>query len=78
MATLTTATPAAGQRRGGARTVAATLYCWFGLALLISSVLIANAALRNGKLPVIFGIQMLAGPFSERLGLNAALAATIP
>jgi hypothetical protein len=78
MATLTTATPAASQRRGGALTLAAILYCWFGLAFLISSVLIANAALRNGKLPVIFGIEMLAGPFSERLGLNAALAATIP
>ena len=71
------ATPAS-QRRTGAMTLAAILYCWFGLAFLVSSLLITIFALRNGELPVMFGIEMLSGPFSERLGLNAALAAAVP
>ena len=33
--------------------------------------------LRNAHLPVVFGIDMLAGPFSERLGLNAVLVTTV-
>ncbi len=78
MATLNHATTSASQKRGGAITLAAILYCWFGLAFLISSLLIVISALRNGELPVVFGIEMLSGPFSQRLGLNAALAATIP
>lgn len=39
--------------------------------------MIALYALRNSELPVVFGIVMLAGPFSERLGVNAAIAATV-
>ena len=38
--------------------------------------LIASFALRNGVLPVVFGIEMLSGPFSERLGLDRLLATT--
>jgi hypothetical protein len=71
------ATPAS-QRRTGAMTLAAILYCWLGLAFLISSLLIDSFALRNGTLPVVFGIRLLSGPFSERLGPNAALAAAVP
>ena len=65
-------------RRTGALTLAAILYCWFGLAFLVSSLLIATYVLRNGSLPVVLGIKMLAGPFSERLALDAAIAATVP
>jgi hypothetical protein len=78
MATLDDTTPTASQRRSGAMTLTAILSCWFGLAFLISSLLIGSSALRNGELPVVFGIEMLAGPFSERLGLDAAIAATVP
>jgi len=78
MATLNNAATTASHKRGGAITFAAILYCWFGLAFLISSLLIGIYTLRNGELPVIFGIKMLAGPFSERLGLDAVTAATVP
>ena len=78
MATVNRATTPAHHHRSGAITLAAILYCWFGLAFLISSLLIVISALRNGELPVVLGIEMLAGPFSERLGLGAALAATVP
>ncbi len=78
MATLNNATTTASQRRSGAITLAAILYYWFGLAFLISSLLIVISALRNGELPVVFGIEMLSGPFSERLGLDAAIAAAVP
>jgi hypothetical protein len=78
MATLNNVTMPVSHRRTGAITLAAILYCWFGLAFLISSLLIVIYALRNGTLPVVFGIKMLAGPFSERLGLDAARAATVP
>ncbi len=70
-------TPASHQR-SAAMTLAAILFCWFGLAFLVSSLLITIFALRNGSLPVVFGIKMLAGPFSQRLGVHAALAATVP
>src|SRR5687767_10607878 len=78
MATMNHAATTAGHQRSGAITLAAILYCWFGLAFLVSSLLIVSSALRNGWLPVVFGIPMLAGPFSDRLGLGAALAATVP
>ncbi len=78
MATLNNAMTTPSQRRGGAITLAAILYCWFGLAFLISSLLIVIYTLRNGELPVMFGIKMLSGPFSERLGLDAVIAATVP
>jgi hypothetical protein len=78
MATVKQATIPASRQRSGATTLAAILYCWFGLAFLVSSMLIAVYTLRNGRLPVVLGIHMMAGPFSERLGLYAALAATIP
>ena len=78
MATLKHTTTTVGQRRNGASTLAAILYCWFGFAFLMSSLLIAIYTLRNAHLPVVFGIDMLAGPFSERLGLNAVLVATVP
>ncbi len=77
MATLKHATTAS-QRRSGPITLAAILYSWFGFAFLISSLLITVYTLRNGRLPVVFGIDMLAGPFSERLGVNAAIASTVP
>ncbi len=78
MATVNHAATPASQRRNGAVTLAAILYCWFGLAFLVSSLLIATYALRNGSLPIVFGIGMLGGPFSERLGLGAAILATVP
>ena len=78
MATLKHAATTANHQRSGAITLAAILYYWFGLAFLISSLLIVISALRNGELPVVFGIAMLSGPFSERLGLDAAIAATVP
>src|SRR5215211_5154373 len=78
MTTLNNARTTANHQRGGAVTLAAILFCWFGLAFLVSSLLIVISALRNGELPVVFGIEMLAGPFSQRLGLKAALAATVP
>ena len=78
MATVNHATTTASQRRSGAMTLAAILYCWFGLAFLVSSLLIAISALRNGELPVVLGITMLGGPFSEHFGLAAAIAATVP
>ena len=77
MATLKHTTTTVGQRRNGASTLAAILYGWFGFAFLTSSLLIALYALRNSELPVVFGIAMLAGPFSERLGANAAIATTV-
>jgi hypothetical protein len=78
MATLNHATTTASQKRGGAISLASILYAWFGLAFLISSLLIGISVQRNGELPVVFGIEMLAGPLSQRLGLDAALAATVP
>ena len=77
MATVNHGVTIVSHRRSRAITVAAILYCWFGLAFLVSSLLIVIYALRNGSLPVVFGINMLAGPFSERLGLDVALAATV-
>jgi hypothetical protein len=78
MTTVNHAATTASHKLSGALALAAIVYCWFGLAFLVSSLLIVIYALRNGSLPVVFGIKMLAGPFSERLGLDAALAATIP
>ena len=78
MATINDAKPVAGPRRSTAISVAAVLYCWFGFAFTVSSVLIALYARRTGWLPVVFGVEMLAGPFSERFGVRGALAATIP
>jgi hypothetical protein len=78
MATIKHAATTASHQRSGTITLAAILYCWFGLAFLISSLLIVIYTLRNRELPVVFGIEMLAGPFSERVGLDAAIAATIP
>ena len=78
MATLNHATTTASHKRAGAIALASILYAWFGLAFLISSLLIGISALRNGELPVVFGIEMLAGPLSQRVGLDAALAATVP
>jgi hypothetical protein len=78
MATMNNATTTASQRRSVTITLAAILYYWFGLAFLISSLLIVISALRNGELPVVFGIEMLSGLFSQRLGLDAAIAATVP
>jgi hypothetical protein len=78
MATMNSITSVAGPRRSTAITVAAVLYCWFGFAFIVSSVLIALYARRNGWLPVVFGIEMLAGPFADRFGVRGALAATIP
>lgn len=69
MAALDTGTTAANRRRAGVITLAAILYCWFGLAFLVSGLLIGSAAVRNGALPVVFGIEMMAGPFLDRLGL---------
>ncbi len=34
--------------------------------------------LRNGQLPVVFGIEMLAGLLLQRFGRDAVLAATVP
>jgi hypothetical protein len=78
MTTVNHAATPANQRRGTTITLAAILYCWFGLSFLVSSLLIVISTLRNGSLPVLFGIEMLAGPFSERFGRNAVLAATVP
>jgi hypothetical protein len=69
MATMKQATIPASRQRSGATTLAAILYCWFGLAFLVSSMLIAVYTLRNGWLPLVFGIDMMAGPFSERFGM---------
>jgi hypothetical protein len=77
MATVNNATTAS-RLRSGAITVVAILYCWFGFAFLVSSLLIGVYVLRNGALPVLFGIDMLAGPISQRYGVNATVAATIP
>ena len=68
MAILNNATTPASQQRSVALMLAAILYCWFGLAFLISSLLIVSFALRNAQLPVVFGIEMLSGPFSGRFG----------
>ena len=78
MATMNDVTSVAGPRRSTAITVAAVLYCWFGFAFIVSSVLIALYAQRTGWLPVVFGIARLAGPFVERFGVQGALAAAIP
>lgn len=75
---LNNVTTSTSYKRSGAITTAAILYCWFGLAFLISSLLSAIYVLRNGSLPVVFGIKMLAGPFSQRLGLESAIVATVP
>jgi hypothetical protein len=69
MATVNNATTAPYQRSDAIRVVA-ILYCWFGFALLLSSLLIVFYVLRNGVLPVLFGIDMLAGPFSVRFGIE--------
>jgi hypothetical protein len=78
MATLNHAKTADGQHRTVAITLAAILYGWFGLAFLVSSLLIGIYTLRNGALPVVFGIDMLAGPISQRFGPRATIAATVP
>jgi hypothetical protein len=78
MATVKQATIPASRQRSGATTLAAILYCWFGLAFLVSSMLIAVYTLRNGRLPVVFGIDMMAGPFSERFGVYGAIMAALP
>ena len=77
MAAVKQATKPASRQRSGATTLAAILYCWFGLAFLVSSMLIAVYTLRNGRLPVVFGIQMMAGPFSERFGVYGAIMAAL-
>jgi hypothetical protein len=76
MATVNNATTAPHQRSDAIRVVA-ILYCWFGFAFLLSSLLIAIYTLRNGELPVMGGIGMLAGSLSEWLGVRAAVAAMI-
>jgi hypothetical protein len=68
----------ASRQRSSATTLAAILYCWFGPAFLVSSMLIAVYTLRNGRLPVVFGIDMMAGPFSERFGVYRAIIAALP
>jgi hypothetical protein len=78
MATMKQAATTARHKLSSTLTLAAILYCWFGLAFLVSSLLIVIYALQNGALPKVLGIRMLAGPFSERLGLGATIAATIP
>jgi hypothetical protein len=78
METLNNAAISVNQRRSGAITLAAVLYGWFGFAFIVSSVLIGVYALQNGRLPVLFGIDMLAGPISHRYGVNATIATTIP
>jgi hypothetical protein len=57
MAAVKQATKPASRQRSGATTLAAILYCWFGLAFLVSSMLVAVYTLRNGRLPVVFGIH---------------------
>lgn len=64
MATVNNATTAPHQRSDAIRVVA-ILYCWFGFAFLLSSLLIAIYTLRNGELPLVLGIGMLVGPLSE-------------
>ena len=66
------------QRRSGTITLSAILYGWFGFAFLVSSLLIGVYVLQNGRLPVVFGIDMLAGPFSERFGAYGAIIAALP
>jgi hypothetical protein len=78
MATVKQATIPASRQRSSATTLAAILYCWFGLTFLASIVLIAVYTLRNGRLPVVFGIDMMAGPFSERFGVYGAIKAALP
>lgn len=57
---------------------AAFLYVLLGVAVPVSNLLIVIGAQRTGRLPEAFGIEFLAGPISERLGLDPALAGTIP
>lgn len=45
MATSTHATRTAGRTRNGAITLAAMLYCWFGFAFLVSSLVIVTYTL---------------------------------
>ena len=78
MTTVNHAATPASQRRGATITLAAILYCWFGLSFLVSSLLIVISTLRNGQLPVVLGIEMLAGPLLQRFGRDAVLAATVP
>lgn len=47
-------------------------------AFLVSRLLIGFFALQTRILSVAFGIEMLAAPISQRFGLDAALAATVP
>jgi ABC-type antimicrobial peptide transport system permease subunit len=77
MAILNDATTFARKRRSGALTLVAILYCWFGFAFIVSSLLIGLYALRTRNLPVVFGIEMLAGPINNRFGLDATLASTL-
>ena len=53
MATLNHATTTASQKRGGTISLASILYTWFGLAFLISSLLIGISVLlqRSGQRP---------------------------
>lgn len=66
------------QRRSGAITLSAILYGWFGFAFLVSSLLIGVSVLQRGRLPAVFGIDMLAGPISERFGAYGAIMAALP
>jgi hypothetical protein len=78
MTLLNDATTIAGRRRSGVLTLVAILYCWFGFAFMVSSLLIGLYVMRTRNLPVVFGIEMLAGPISERFGPDATLAAAVP
>lgn len=66
------------QPRSGAIAAAACLYLLLGLGFPIANVFIVRSARRTGRLPEAFGIQFLAGPLSQRYGVNAALAGTVP
>jgi hypothetical protein len=77
MAILNDATTIARTRRSGALSLVVILYCWFGFAFIVSSLLIGLYALQTRNLPVVFGIEMLAGPTNDRFGLNAMLATTV-
>ncbi len=68
----------ARQERPAAITAASILYILNGLAFLISSPLVVIYILRKRELPVVFGIEALSGPISDRLGLDAVIAASVP
>ncbi|HSH77659.1 MAG TPA: hypothetical protein VLA19_03905 [Herpetosiphonaceae bacterium] len=78
MATLDHATTAASQQLGDAITPASMLYFVNGLVFLIASPLTVIYILRNRRLRVMFGIELLSGRFRSALAWTQSSQPVFP